>query len=470
VSPDPQLKPYDPQDLNPYAYAEGDPATGSDPSGLGVIGDGCNNNTCYDEATGQGGTVNTDPAGETYPGWNNSGSSDNTYVPITPHVIIQKSDPYYTSMIAAYHNFLQGNPGWKIANVGQEAIAWHMICESNPHACPPGFVEQVSPSTYMRDALTGIGLPAGKSIIVVSKAFGKIGGADLLASTGGGSCNSFASGTRILLANGKAAQISSLRPGDQVLATDTKTGKTGPEAIAAVELDHDTDLYDLKVKTPQGLVVIHTTSNHLFWDPAAREWVRASGLLPGEPLSTPAGSSVAAAGGAAPAIHDGWMWDLTVPGGGDHDFYVATGVATRTTGRHASHAGAAALSVLVHNSDCWTPTDDEWDYIYDSYHPSVVQGVEWNVLRYNEGATGHALNGIGKDAVGTAEYLARPHVFDYMDAATGNLVSFDAKNQILLISTNTNIHAYNFDSVDWANSVTQGRYVPVGVDGPVGEP
>ena len=29
-----------------------------------------------------------------------------------------------------------------------------------------------------------------------------------------------------------------------------------------------------------------------------------------------------------PAVHDGWMWDLTVPGNGDHDFYVAAGTAT----------------------------------------------------------------------------------------------------------------------------------------------
>jgi len=41
-------------------------------------------------------------------------------------------------------------------------------------------------------------------------------------------------------------------------------------------------------------------------------------------------------GGAVPAVHDGWMWDLTVPGNNDHDFYVAV----------------AATAVLVHNTDC----------------------------------------------------------------------------------------------------------------------
>ena len=36
ISPDPLLKPYDPQDLDPYAYAEGNPVTYSDPTGAGI--------------------------------------------------------------------------------------------------------------------------------------------------------------------------------------------------------------------------------------------------------------------------------------------------------------------------------------------------------------------------------------------------------------------------------------------------
>jgi hypothetical protein len=33
---------------------------------------------------------------------------------------------------------------------------------------------------------------------------------------------------------------------------------------------HDTDLFDLTVKTNGGTEVIHTTANHLFWDPRWR--------------------------------------------------------------------------------------------------------------------------------------------------------------------------------------------------------
>ena len=38
-------------------------------------------------------------------------------------------------------------------------------------------------------------------------------------------------------------------------------------------------------------------------------------------------------GGTTPKVHDGWMWDLTVPGNNDHDFYIKT----------------AVTAVLVHN-------------------------------------------------------------------------------------------------------------------------
>jgi hypothetical protein len=55
-------------------------------------------------------------------------------------------------------------------------------------------------------------------------------------------------------------------------------------------------------------------------------------------LKTPDGQSAVVVGGSVPVVHDGWMWDLTVPGNNDHDFYVAV----------------AATAVLVHNC----PTDN----------------------------------------------------------------------------------------------------------------
>jgi hypothetical protein len=156
--------------------------------------------------------------------------------------------------------------------------------------------------------------------------------ADAAATCGG---ESFTSGTKVLLARGVAIPISQLKPGDKVEATNTKTGKTQAETVAALLVHHDTDRYDLTVKTAQGSAVIDTTRNHLFWDVTQDKWVRAGKLKYGDTLRTSNGATVTAAGGHAPKQRTGWMWDISVPGSNDHDFYIDTTIAT----------------ILVHNCD-----------------------------------------------------------------------------------------------------------------------
>jgi hypothetical protein len=139
----------------------------------------------------------------------------------------------------------------------------------------------------------------------------------------------------VLLASGAAIPISQLKPGDKVLATSTKTGKTQAEPVTAVLLHHDIDRYDLTIKTAHGTAVIDTTSSHLFYDQTAGRWVKAGNLKYGDTLRTSNGTTTAtAAGGHVPATASGWMWDLSVPGGGDHDFYIDTTIDT---------------TILVHN-------------------------------------------------------------------------------------------------------------------------
>ena len=158
-----------------------------------------------------------------------------------------------------------------------------------------------------------------------------------------GSClvggESFAANTKVLLASGAAVAISQLQPGEKVLATNTKTGKTQAETATAVLVHHDTDLYDLKIKDGSHTAIIHTTSNHLFWDPSLNKFLPASNLKAGIHLKTPDGQTAIVVGGTIPKVHDGWMWDLSVPGNNDHDFYVlATGPFRMTD-----------PAVLVHN-------------------------------------------------------------------------------------------------------------------------
>jgi RHS repeat-associated protein len=153
---------------------------------------------------------------------------------------------------------------------------------------------------------------------------------------------SFTAGTKVLTASGALVAISRLKAGEKVLATNTKTGKTTAETVAAVLVHHDTDRYDLTVQTAHGTTVIDTTSNHLFWDAYLNYWVPASKLKKGEHLKTADGTIATADGGSTPKVHDGWMWDLTVPGNGDHDFYVVAG----GTG---STSTLGATGILVHN-------------------------------------------------------------------------------------------------------------------------
>lgn len=152
----------------------------------------------------------------------------------------------------------------------------------------------------------------------------------------------------MLLANGAAVPISQLKVGEKVLATDTRTGKTQPETVAAVLVHHDSDLYDLKIKASGRTSVIDTTRNHLFWNPGTGgqggRWVKAGVLRYGDHLRTSGGGYATVTGGWTPEDTYGWMWDLTIPGNSDHDFYIAAGDAT----------------VLVHNDNgdkCKTAQD-----------------------------------------------------------------------------------------------------------------
>lgn len=124
----------------------------------------------------------------------------------------------------------------------------------------------------------------------------------------------------MLLASGVTVPIASLRPGEKVRATNTKTGKTSAETVTAVLVHRDTDRYDLTVKTAHGTAVIQTTSTHLFWNPASRKWLKAGALRHGAHLQTPGAAAVTVLGGYVPKTSSGWMWDLTITG--DHDFYV----------------------------------------------------------------------------------------------------------------------------------------------------
>jgi RHS repeat-associated protein len=384
VSPDPVLVPSDPQGLDLYSYAGDDPVSSADGSGLcpvdrsgfGIV----NNGTVYRHGP-------VDPGDPSSPYIPSTCSGCGSYPvasapPLTPYQVgvelgAQPAGPHpptisdltYMKRVLGY----RGSDGFTLtdmaawlpgaASSGLRADgAWDEFCQgiegaplsacgTNPfngdHIYDSGFSGFFSWRGLV--AMAGIAFAVGSAF---APAIGgpQIGGLDDLAiggldggllgleSAGEGtaaSCGlSFTATTKILLASGKSKPLSQLKPGDKVLATSTQTGRTRAETVGAVLVNHDTDLYDLKIKAGNKTAVIHTTTNHPFWIPGAgssSRWIKARELRYGTHLRTPSGGAAVVMGGWKPKLTSGWMWDLTILG--DHDFYVQ----------------AAGTAILVHN-------------------------------------------------------------------------------------------------------------------------
>jgi RHS repeat-associated protein len=324
ISPDPVFEATSPQQTNGYDYAGNNPVTSSDPTGL------CPKDECdpgINEPGQNGAPVLGTPAGDGN-GTANTGDGSTGSAPPTGG-----SGSGFGSGGGCQYAHLAGGTCALLANA-DNPIQFGYGLINGPMGGP--CLDQQDPQWACgnpRDPTWQIGFWTGTALTLgLSLLYGQDPSEDPTP-TG---C-SFAPATLVLLEGGKSIPISDLKPGDKVLATNTTTGKTQAETVAAVEVNHDTDLYDLNVKTSHGIQVIHTTSNHLFWDPYPHYgWIPANHLKPGIHLKTPDGQSAVVVGGSVPAVHDGWMWDLTVPGNNDHDFYVAV----------------AATAVLVHNIDC----------------------------------------------------------------------------------------------------------------------
>ncbi|WP_018347650.1 polymorphic toxin-type HINT domain-containing protein [Longispora albida] len=153
------------------------------------------------------------------------------------------------------------------------------------------------------------------------------------AMAGSGKCHSFAPATEVAMADGSQKPISNVEIGDEVVATDPVTGETGPKAVTALHVNQDTDLTELTVTKNDGTnETLSTTQHHPFWDATLGTWVNAGELQAGHELRTLDGSTVHV---TLVANHTGskQMRDLTV--GDVHTYYVVTGT----------------TPVLVHNCD-----------------------------------------------------------------------------------------------------------------------
>ena len=374
LSLDPVLESGSPQQMGGYTYAANNPTTDTDPSGLGIVAPlgACEHGNCKH-------VKNWDGDGNKGKGLTDIGNGPSSTIQFGP-VTLPASFPDASQMEQKWRtflpNFLSNKANLPPGDLETDEFAalWSM-CGDDPSLCGYALIGDLHQAwmgmaakvgLYEGEQMGGLGAAEAESSgnYADDERFTVAEGYDAVAEEGAAdvtldflsSC-SFAPATLVLLASGKAIPISSLKPGDVVLATNTRTGKTSPEKVTAVEVNHDTNLFDLKVKTARGVEVIHTTSNHLFWDPSRNKWVPAAKLRKGEALKAADGSLATADGGTIPAGHDGWMWDLTIPGNSDHDFYVQ----------------ASSIDILVHNASCPTSGNNSRASIGKQAHDAFAQ-------------------------------------------------------------------------------------------------
>jgi hypothetical protein len=144
-------------------------------------------------------------------------------------------------------------------------------------------------------------------------------------------CNSFPTGTLVLMADGSRLPIDQIQPGDRVLAADEETGVWSSREV----LDQWSHLDDGELATvslADGSQV-SATDDHKFWVDSDGRWVALEDVQPGDFLLTPHGvTEVASVDVSGPAQRLVWELDVAV----DDTFTVHTGT----------------QDVLVHNAKC----------------------------------------------------------------------------------------------------------------------
>ncbi|MFD2691347.1 polymorphic toxin-type HINT domain-containing protein [Streptomyces phyllanthi] len=136
-------------------------------------------------------------------------------------------------------------------------------------------------------------------------------------------CKCFLAGTDVQMADGSTKDIEDLELGDEVLATDPKTGETGARKVTRlIVTDADKHFNELSIATEDGVEKLTATHEHPFWSPSERNWIAAGALAPGMTLRTDEGDTVVVTGNRAYDDHVR-TYNLTVAD--LHTYYVLAG-------------------------------------------------------------------------------------------------------------------------------------------------
>ncbi|MEU5690795.1 RHS repeat-associated core domain-containing protein [Actinosynnema sp. NPDC020468] len=431
LSADPVIDNNDPQQLNGYAYANNNPVTYSDPTGLFI--------NCGPDGVACGLHAASSPypsAGSNYtPTYY---QERDTYIAINRQVQYQQT-VYKEEMAKAMAE--QGISAEDYAKALEEShktkwdvikeVAWEVLkdisgwndivdcfTKGDIMACgglvlglvPWGKVGKILQAgvkafkaverlASIVDKAQGIvrkvGDLAKKAAAAVTERLGKVGGK---AESIGGSCpipasHSFVGATTVVMADGSEKPISEVRLGDRVKATDPETGQTTDRDVVATFVHSDEgDLVKLTVAAADGSTgSVDGTSWHPVWVDSEHRFVDLGELT--------AGSRLTSVDGTHPAVADVEhhtryepVYDLTVEG--VHTYYVVAGgtpVLVHNCGTRifAVDSAGEATSLPVHEIDSGVYSgvaDNFTNAVSNGASPIVTRMTGRSAIRANRAA------------------------------------------------------------------------------------
>ncbi|MFI1400001.1 polymorphic toxin-type HINT domain-containing protein [Streptomyces sp. NPDC020681] len=346
ISVDPVLVLDQHQSLNGYAYANNNPTTFSDPTGLmnADVGSRCTNH-CAEEKKWVEKTILSEPdsgGGGDTGGTASGGSAEDTLLSLLPRT----NDKSQLTQMWMQYTRVDGGNYWQ-SSVG-DGDRTAMACfgragcrEAYRHLLNTGDVAAAKriAATYCIAHRERCGHEADdyettKEFIdaipeLLAAAYGVRMGRPCL--------KCFLAGTDVLMADGSTKNIEEVKLGDEVLATDPETGETGKRKVTRlIVTEDDKHFNELTIETDRGLEKLTATHEHPFWSPSEGKWVEAGQLRPGVELLTVDGSRAIVQANRAYSKH-ARTYNLTVDD--LHTYYVLAG----------------ETPVLVHNSSCEGP-------------------------------------------------------------------------------------------------------------------
>ncbi|MFJ6573657.1 polymorphic toxin-type HINT domain-containing protein [Streptomyces sp. NPDC091292] len=353
ISVDPVLDTADAQSLNGYAYADNNPVTNSDPTGMWLDdGTGRSEPNPKDRSGNQRSNVGV-PRGGTGPGgcyytcasnkittksWTVQsggvrgwiGDVGTTFVNEAKTSVISLVEAPYQQLLTDKRCIFDGDCiGMLISSY--PALVGAMAATSR--------VEEISGDYSNGRSAEGTGKVLFDLALLMAtrgagaEVEGEVGAARTLPHC------SFTPATPVLMADGESKPIGDINPGDKVEAADPANGKhKGLRKVTATHVNHDYDLVDVKIQRADGKTeTLHTTANHPFWDDTLHTWIPAGELRAGHTLNTASNQHVRVTA-VTPRTGDRDMYNLTVDD--LHTYYVLAG----------------ETPVLVHNAGGgWTP-------------------------------------------------------------------------------------------------------------------